>query len=219
MKQSETKHLHEQWFSNKEVFHNQYYKLKDDLLSGISVGDRAFERIGDKIHLKGISVKMNIENEEFRPYVRYMFIVFRDRWNHDHTQPDAANDIWEGTSTSKNLDWLNTNRFEFKMIKYVNVTAYNSGTAAGVNSVTQPIGGTYKIEAGEDYEIFTNPSKYVNFYLKFNKNITYDDNSTNAMRNKWQFGVVPYVNYATNTSSATKVGNMTGVAKLYWKDM
>lgn len=224
MKQSETKHLHLEIVNNATLEHNEYTRLKSNLLDGIVPGTRAFERTGDKIYLKGISLKMYFENQQYRPLVRYKIVIFRNKKDSGGAGilPTGSSTLWEGTSTSKNLDWFNTNVIDFKTVKDIVVRAPNSGSSLALNAYggTSPDGVANVEHLGESYEVITNPSRQVNIWIPFNKNIQFDDNTNQAPNNIWQIGVITYGTHGQTTSgSVYPCGHVTAVAKLYWKDM
>lgn len=218
LKQSETKHVHFEVANNKVIEHNEYTNIRSDILSNIQVGNNAYQRNGDKINLVGMKIKMYFENQQYRPFVNYRLVIFRDKFVSNSSLATGATDLWEGTSTSKNLDWLNTNRFEFKVIKNITVKAVNSGTSLAMGGT---VNGVANIEStGESYEVIGNPSRYVDIWVPFKKTITFNDNGTDAMGNRYQIGIIGYSSYATTTSGATyPLGHVHAVAKLYWKDL
>lgn len=212
---AETKHTHIEFASNQELLHNQWTRIEPDILKYITNGNRTFERIGDKIFLKGIAFRILLEGQQYRPITTYKIIMIRNRREDDEMV--TGTNIFEGTTTTKCLDFIDTNKYEVKFIKTVVVRMPNSGTS-------NPMGGTVhgaanKVLGGEDYEVFGNPQKLLKFYVPFNKTITYRDNAATASDYSWNLGVIAYCNFSTTTNTTTyPVGHISCVAKMYWKD-
>ena len=212
----ETKNYAAQQCQNKTMAHNEFTIVTTNLLY-IGQGDSHHQREGDQIYCRGIKLKFYFENQQYRPFARYKIIVVRNKNNPSSQLATGSTDIWEGNSTSKNLDWFDKNKYEFKVIKNVTVTAPNTGTSLALGGTVDGVAD--KESGGTNYEVVGNPSKYVNIWIPFNSNIQYLDNSTSPSTQQWQLGVIAYSSYGATTAGATyPVGHVTCMSKVFFKD-
>lgn len=213
----ETQHKDSQLCSNLTCLHNQLTMINNDLLD-ITQGDGVSSRMGDRVYIRGIKLKMYIENQQYRPFARYCIVMFRDKVN-PHLNHATGDNLMEGVTTNTNLDFFDFNRYEFKFIKRVNVTMPNAGTS---NALGGTVDGVADAEsAGADDSVYGNPSKYVNIWVPFNYNVLYQDGPTSPVSTQvWQLGVYTYGSFGSTTAGATyPIGHISVVKKLYFKEL
>lgn len=213
----ETQHKDSELCSNLTCEHNEMTMIATDLLD-ITQGDGVSSRMGDRVYIRGVKLKLYFENQQYRPFARYCIVVFRDKV-YPHTGKVTGDSLQEGVSTNKNLDFFDFNRYEFKVIKRVNVTMPNSGSSLALSGT---VDGVANVESGgASYEIFGNPSKYVNIWVPFNYNVLYQDGGSSAVSTQmWQLGVITYGSFGATTSGATyPIGHVSCVKKLYFKEL
>lgn len=217
LNQHETQHKESQLCSNLTVEHNEMTMINTDLLDVVQ-GDGVSSRMGDRIYVRGIKLKIYIENQQYRPFARYCIVIFRDK-AYPHTVHVTGDTLQEGVTTNKNLDFFDYNRYEFKVIKRVNVTMPNAGTSLALGGT---VDGVANLESsGANYTVYGNPSKYVNIWIPFNYNVTYQDGGSSAVATQvWQMGVIAYGSFGATTSGATyPIGHISVVKKLYFKEL
>lgn len=218
LKNCETKVKHMEMCINQRIEHNELTMLDNNLLE-LSQGSGHDKREGDCIYLKGVMLKFYIENQQYRPFARYKIVVFRNKNNPSSAATTGVTYLWEGTTTSKNLDWFDKNKFDFKVIKNVTVSAPNSGTSRALSADAAPNGVAWVEHSGSSYEVIGNPSKYFNIWIPFNSNIMYEDGASLPSTQVWQVGIIGYSSYGSTTSdSVYPTGHVTCVGKLYFKD-
>lgn len=215
LKQCETKHSQFTLGDNVTLEHNQYTLLQHNLCY-LNQGDSHDTRNGDTVYARGLKLKLYIENQQYRPFARYAIVVLRDKQNPNSTITTGTN-LWEGVTTSKNLDFFDFNRYEFKVIKRVNVSAPNSGSSLALGGT---VDGVANVESsGESYEVMGNGSRYVNIWIPLNYHLKYLDGTNQPAQYRWQIGIIAYGSHGATTSGGTyPIGHVTGVGKFYFKD-
>ena len=163
-----------------------------DPMSG--VGDR----IGDEITLKGISIKMMIQNNQRYNNVTYRLMLVRSSKGDTPTRSS----LFRGLSGNKMLDSINYERYSIVAQKMFKITADNSGSngpllnALGVNY------GAYAQDG--DRLIMSPPTKIIRMYIpgaKISKRgvIKYEDLSTSQVK-FFDYNLVLFAYANLNTS-------------------
>lgn len=118
-----------------EIFHNNFTTLTSTLLAtSTGVTDpqttSANNRIGDKINLIGVSLKMMVElNERYSDVSFRLFCVKASK----NDVPTRAT-LFNGLSGNKMLDTVNKERYTIIFQKYFKIKAPNPGNANTVNA-------------------------------------------------------------------------------------
>lgn len=111
-----------------EIFHNNFVSLDSDIMQttqGTSdpVTTNTLCRIGDKIHVKGVSMKLMLELNERYSDVTFRILVIKFAKGDTPTRTTLFN----GISGNKMLDTLNTERYTIIAQKYIQMKAPNNG--------------------------------------------------------------------------------------------
>lgn len=215
-----------------EILHNNYVIITSTPLATIQGTDDAEnntgQRIGDKINLKGMSVKFMVELNERYSDVTFRFMVVRSAKGDTPTRSTLFN----GISGNKMIDTLNREQFTFlytktfKIRSYANVAAMN-GLTSNNQQVTLTGAGDSGIYASNTGYVNTNASsrytKIVKLWIpgtKFSKSgiIQYENDSTQVKFFDYHILLFAYSNYSTN-QDLWYVGRLNdAVVQLYYKD-
>lgn len=183
-----------------EIFHNNFATLNSELLfttQGVAdpANSRANNRIGDKICLKGVTLKMMVElNERYSDVTFRLMVVKCARGD----VPTRAT-LFVGQSGNKMLDTFNHERYSLLYQKWFKLTARNIGTFAVNHGV--PNTGT-SLLGGPGVDSISRATKIVKCWIpgkKFAKNgiIKYDENGTQQKFFDYHVQLYAYSNYST----------------------
>jgi len=233
MNLSETKEVLIEVCTNQSCKHNALTNLSANALSSTQGWKREQEgytpagnigaRIGDTIFVKGFSVALHIEGQQYRPRTHFKLFLVRNRTV--DTTIDSKNQMYEGVNTNIMLDWLDTSKCEIIWSKNFIVTMPNQGTSVTANTGTEglPPGTFDLVSGGETYTLVTNPSWRGKFYVPINKNIRYQENSTIPAFSRYQWVMQAYDNYTMPSSGAYwdayPVGHVSMCTKMKFKDV
>ena len=164
-------------------------------------------RIGDEINLKGISIKMFLENPIDRCNTYYRIMLIRGAKGETFDRGT----LFKGKSANKMLDVLNTERFSIVAQKIVNLKDSNGSTnAIGLTGVPG-------VHAGMD-------TRLVNMWIpgsKFGKggHIQYENGSSTQVKfYDYRICILCYDWYGT-PQDANTVGKVNDlIATMYFKD-
>jgi hypothetical protein len=177
--------------------------------AGDSMAANLGQRIGDQIMLKGVSIKMMLENPVDRSNTHYRIMVIRGAKGETFDR----NSLFKGKSDNKMLDVINNERFTVVAQKIVNLKAAN-GTANSITLVGQP--GT-SVHAGM-------ATRLVSMWIpgsKFGKggNIQYENASSSQVKfYDYRICILCYDWFGT-PQDANTVGKVNDlISTLYFKD-
>lgn len=221
-KNLETKHAVFTSSDGIEIGHNNFTSLESNLLSttqGTSDPDTsaANNRIGDKINLRGVGIKMMLELNERYSDVTFRIMVVRSSRG---DVPTRAN-LFVGQSGNKMLDKFNSERYTMLYQKYVKIRAPNSGTV-GPSGAGGPGSGIYYQNTSNE-QVLSRATRIVKFFIpgkKFARSqvIVYDNGGSSPKFFDYHFLVYAYSNYSTS-QDVYYVGRINDYIKtLYYKD-
>lgn len=167
-------------------------------------------RIGDKITLRGMTIRGQLENALNRSKVYFRLMLVKCPRG---VSPTLANNLFKQCSNNKMIDMVNTERYTILWQKTFNVqTANNAPT--GVSATGVPTGGTPAGVGSRIFKAWIPGSKFAN-----NGNITYEDgSSTNAKFFDYRLVIVTYDWYGT-PQDVNNVGVLNELyTKIYFKD-
>lgn len=207
-----------------EITHNSFKYISNSLLQ-TTQGDGDEEnavgqRVGDKIHLKGISIKGMLELNERYTDVTFRLIVVKSAKGDIPT----ITTLWQGASGNKMLDSIDNERYTVLFSKYYKIKAPNTGTNSQNINVGLGSGTLYTHDAlGDDYSTQSRATRLFKVWIpgyKFgNKGyITYENNSTQPKFFDYHCMVYAYSNYTT-LEGIWNVGRINDAyTKIYYKD-
>lgn len=215
LKNSETKVKQFSVAQNTTLEHNELTVLNTNMLT-IGQGSGDEERDGQEVYCRGIKLKFHFENQQYYPIARYDIKLIRNRVS-PNSAMNTGDNIWEGISTSKQLDWVDKESWIVRHLKTVIVKQSASGSSRPLGDTVPGVADVDHL--GSDYEVIGNAQRYVNIWIPFNRRVRYRDATSDPMDGKWNLCVLAYGPYGATTSSAVwPIGHCTGVAKLYFKD-
>lgn len=185
-----------------EIAHNNFVECDGNLVKttqGTSSGEATDtgNRIGDKIWIKGVAIKMMVELNERYSDVTFRLLVLRCGRNDTPTRATLFN----GLSGNKMLDTLNTERYSVIYQKYFKLKAPNNGrtVASGSGGAPQPSGFSDQSLA---YETFSRTTKIIKAWIPGNKIVkggvlTYEDGTENPKFYDYKVVLYAYSNYTT----------------------
>lgn len=199
-----------------EMFHNTII-VRNSLLLKTDAGLLDPEslnyanRIGDKITLKGLSIKVMFELNERYSQAQYRIFVVKSAKGDVPTNTTLFN----GISQNKMIDTLNTERFTILASKLFSIKQSSTGlNASGI----QEIGSGF----ASGTALISRATKIVKLWVPANKLIkgnvlTYENGSTQPKFYDYHLIYYAYSNYSTTTSFY--VGRVNDeVIQLYYKD-
>lgn len=217
----------------QEIAHNSYISLADNLVkttqgSSNPENINAFNRTGDQITLKGVSIKFMVELNERYADVTFRLLVIKCARGDN---PVASGNLFNGLSPNKMLDTLNTDRYTIIGQKYFKLTSRNMGTEQPVNndSILDSSGVTTQ-ETSPGWWSHSRATKIVKLWIpgtKFTRSgvIQYEDHSVNPKFFDYRCVLYAYSNYSTADVGSIEaplgwnVARLNDVVKvMYYKD-
>lgn len=133
-KMIETKQGNQTCTDGIEIFHNNFVTLNSTLLFTTNGANdptlnSSDNRIGDKINLKGVKIKMMVELNERYSDVTFRLLIIKAAKGDVPTRATLFN----GLSGNKMIDTLNTERYTIIHKEYFKIKAPNPGNANTVN--------------------------------------------------------------------------------------
>lgn len=203
--------------TNIPLPHNNIVILKTDVLAssqGTADNMNGYpQRIGDMISLKGIKIRLFIQNQAERPRVHYRFMLVKAAKGDAPTRDT----LFKGITGNKMIDQYNTERFTMLAQKVVNVTAVGNGAWTTVN-----LSGVPRTENGST-NIGGVGTKIVDMWIpgaKVRKNcqIQYENNGSQPKFHSYYLVAMAYDWFGT-PQDVNNVGAVSeGFSKIYFKD-
>ena len=230
-KRAETKICYHEVCSNKEVLHNTGDNLYNDVLAiprgsngEAEVGATQGTRVGKKVYIKGIKVSMMLESQQYRPQVTYWIYLVKSKRN---TTTIGYTDMFEGISSTTPCDYIDQDKVNVLYCKKVTLRMPNTGTSVAMSQDASGVainGTAYRIQSGEDYELFTNPKKCMKFYIPINKTIEFiqegELEDTTQPWCRYQWFITAYDTFTTKTGSNNwPTGHITMSQKILFTDV
>lgn len=212
-----------QWASpaNVQLAHNAVYVVQNSTGGDLNpirctqgTGDPmsalSGNRIGDKITLRGVTVRGQIETALNRAKVYFKIMVIKCPRG---VSPTLANNLFKQCSNNKMIDMLNTEKFTILWSKQYTVTTSNNAPT-GVSGTGVPSGGTPSGIGTRIFKAWIPGSKFAK-----NGTIVYEDgSSTNAKFFDYRVVIVTYDWYGT-PQDVNNVGVLNEMyTKMYFKD-
>lgn len=201
--------------NNKVLYHNGVNVLTTNLFA-TSQGTSHEQRIGDRIFAKAFALKMYFENQQYRDNVQYLVLIIRNK-NMSGQDIVIGEDIWEGVSTTKCLDWIDTNKYDVMFAKRVWVKHDSTPGTANIMG-TGGLDGQTGLNP-DSVEYIGQGKRLVKFYIPIRKLMKYNDGSTRPSTMSYSLCVVPYISYTAQTGGTVyPAGHVSWVGKFYFKD-
>lgn len=200
---------------NQVLQHNELYVIENNIFATV-VGTGDNQRIGSKIFAKYIKFKMHFENQQYRPVASYLILVLRNK-NNPSANISTGDNIFKGVTTSKNLDYIDYDKFQVLYSKRLMVRDGNQGGAAAMGTSWNPgIDGVSG--SSTDPRGYVNVQRYYNFKIRMNKTLEYLTGNTPEYQN-YHLAIIPYANYSATTSGDIyPVGHVSCVSEFVFKD-
>lgn len=216
---------------NIEIPHNNFIVISNSPLATIQ-GDAdedntIGQRIGDKITLKGLSVKFMAELNERYSDVTFRFFVVRSAKGDTPTRATLFN----GVSGNKMIDTLNRERYTilhsqtFKIKSYANVAAMTGTVSMNTQLTEAGVGasGIYSANGNENNNALSRYTKIVKLWIpgyKFSKSsiIQYENDSQQPKFFDYHILLYAYSNYSTNQDIWNVARLNDAVVQIYYKD-
>jgi len=181
-----------------EIAHNNLLNLTNELLftsQGVTdpANSRANNRIGDKITLKGVHLRMMVELNERYSDVTFRLMVVRSARGDTPTRAT----LFVGQSGNKMLDSFNHERYSLLYQKWFKITAPNQGTIGSGGP-----SGLYNAQAGGSDVVLSRATRIIKAWIpgkKFAKGgiIKYDENGSQQKFFDYHVQLYAYSNYST----------------------
>lgn len=202
---------------NIALAHNNIYSLTNSLLfTNYGTNDpmaATGQRVGDRITLRGISIKLLVQNQAERPKVYYRIMVIKSAKGDSPTRAT----LFKGLSGNKMIDQLNTERYDIIAAKVINVVAEGNAAWSTTN-----IAGVPRTENGAT-QIGGIGTKIVSMWIpgrKLAKDgvVIYENESTQPKFFDYHLIVLAYDWYGT-PQDVNNVGAVSdGWVKQYYQD-
>lgn len=203
--------------TNIALAHNNIYSLTNTLLfTNYGTNDpmaSTGQRIGDKISLRGVGIKLMLQNQAERPRVFYRIMLIKSAKGDAPTRAT----LFKGMVGNKMLDQINTERYTIVASKSVNVTAVGAMAWTTTN-----IQGVPRTENGGT-AIGGVATKIVSMWVpgrKLSKNgvIIYENESTQPKFFDYHLIILAYDWFGT-PQDVNNVGAVSdGWIKMYYQD-
>jgi len=177
-----------------EIFHNNFVNLNSNVLF-TSQGtfdpevSQTLNRVGDKITVRGLSIKLMLELNERYSDVTFRLMMIKSARGDTPTRAT----MFKGQSGNKMLDTFNNERYTVIAQQWVKLTARNIGTTSLVNA---------EGVAGAAASVISRATKIVKMWIpgsKFARNgvIQYSNGGGQQKFFDYNFMVYAYSNYST----------------------
>lgn len=201
-----------------EILHNNFVVMTNAPLHTIQGdGDQdggQGQRIGDKINLKGLSIRFMTELNERYSDVSFRFLFVKSAKGDTPTRATLFN----GVSGNKMLDTLNRERYTILKDKWFKIKAANLSTTGGSQATSSGINAAY----GSSVSL-TRATKIQKIWIPGDKVVKsgilqYEDNSTQVKFFDYHCLLYAYSNYSCN-QDLYNVGRLNDlVVQMYYKD-
>jgi len=208
-----------------EIAHNNFITLNNKLLKttqGVQdpQTNNVLCRIGDKINLRGVSIKMMVELNERYSDVTFRLLVVKCARGDTPTRST----LFSGISANKMIDTLETERYSVIAQKWFKITARNVGS----NGPVMPEGlygpnGVVQVNNAGGSEVLSRATKIVKLWIpgaKFgNKGVLqYENGGEDVKFFDYHVLLYAYSNYSCN-QDVWNVGRLNDyVQVMYFKD-
>lgn len=207
-----------------EILHNNFVTLDDNpLFTSQGVTDpengKSNNRIGDKINLRGFSMKMMVELNERFSDVTFRLMVVRSARGDTPTRASLFN----GVSGNKMLDTFNRERFSILYSKTFKMKAPNTSTTGGLFTTPLPPTNLGINQANDANTYMSRATRIVKMWIpgrKFSRSgvIQYENGGPNPKFFDYHVLLYAYSNYSTSQDiyAVARVNDI--VTQLYFKD-
>jgi len=214
-----------------QIAHNNFITLTNNLLNtGIGpndIEDTIGQRIGDKINLRGVSLKFMLELNERYSDVTFRILVVKCA----HGDIPTRASLFNGESGNKMMDSLNREKYTIISQKFVKIRAPNMGVtdSTGNNINVEPVpgdpSGIYVASAAGDrgYNYISRATRMVRMWIpgrKFYRSgvVTYENGTASPKFFDFHVVCYAYSNYSTD-QDVWNVGRVNEfLSKMYYKD-
>ena len=205
-----------------EISHNNFVVMTNTPLQTIQGdGDQDAgqgQRIGDKINLKGLSIRFMTELNERYSDCSFRFLFVKSAKGDTPT----ITTLFNGVSGNKMLDTLNRERFTILKDQWFKIKAPNNSTFAGRYTLSGSDSGiNYRDDPKEQ---LSRATKIMKIWIPGNKIvksgvIQYEDNSTQIKFFDYHCLLFAYSNFSTSSAGGWYVGRLNDlVIQMYYKD-
>lgn len=200
-----------------EILHNNFIVMSNSPLATengtMDIESGTGQRIGDKINLKGVSIRWMTELNERYSDVSFRFLFVRSAKGDVPTRATLFNSI----SGNKMLDTLNRERYTILKDKWYKIKAPNSATVAGLYATGSGINnqsGSFALSrATKISKIWIDGSKITKTGV-----LQYEDSSTQLKFYDYHCLLYAYSNYQTS-QDLYNVGRLNDIViQMYYKD-
>jgi len=165
------------------------WAVQHNMLS-TTIGSADGQRIGNKLYAKNLNVRLWLSNKLDRPNVMYRIMVVRGNKNNMAYGPypmvtgsalQGLPYFWDADGSRKNNILRDVNRAKYHVV---------------YEKLVQPFGGDYSLESSASNK---EHSRLINFNIKLNKTITYDENDATYPEgdNVYSMIIIPYDAYGS----------------------
>jgi len=210
----------------QQIAHNSYISLADNLVRCTTGDDNpnntnTQNRIGDQVTLRGVSIKFMVELNERYSDVTFRLMVIKSSRDDN---PVASGQLWNGASTNKMLDTVNTDRYTIMYQKWFKMTARNAGSwGQGVPQLPQAPAGL--VDADENPTL-SRATKIVKCWIpgtKFTRSgvMQFQNGGERPKFFDYRCVLYAYSNYSTHSGvGAYNVARLNDVVRVaYYKDV
>jgi len=219
-------------FDGTQIPHNNFVTLSGNLLATKNGtqdnSDGLGNRIGDKINLKGVSIKFMCELNERYSDVTFRMMVVRSAKD----DPPTRFTMFNGVSGNKMIDTLNRERYTFLFTKTFKIksnapTAAMDGTTSNNDEITLAgVGGSgiYNANGSANPAASSRYTKIIKTWIpgtKFSRSgvIQYEaDGSQQVKFFDYHLVLYAYSNYSTNQDVWNVARLNDAVIQMYYKD-
>lgn len=205
-----------------EISHNNFVVMTNTPLQTIQGdGDQDAsqgQRIGDKINLKGLSIRFMTELNERYSDCSFRFLFVKSAKGDTPT----LTTLFNGISGNKMLDTLNRERYTILKDQWFKIKAPNNSTFAGRYTLSGSDSGVnYRDDPKEQ---LSRATKITKIWIPGNKIvksgvIQYEDNSTQIKFFDYHCLLFAYSNFSTSSAGGWYVGRLNDfVIQMYYKD-
>ena len=206
-----------------EVGHNSFISLDTQMLHTTQgtqdpSATQGFNRIGDEITLKGVSIKMMLElNERYSDVTYRLFLVKSARGDN----PNTSGLFWNNLSANRMLDTVNTERYTILFQKTGKIKSGNFGGQT-VSGGALSGGGLFDV-GGTNVNLYTRQTKIEKIYIPASKwgfsRIRYDSSGVVQKFFDYYFVIYAYSNFSTSDLLGFNVLRVNDyVRQMYYTD-
>jgi len=222
-RRAETKSMYQEYADNKTLKHNWVENITNNAFNARINSDAegtqaAVSIIGRKCFIKGLAIKIIIENQQYRSIMHYTLMLVRNKINPD-TSITLKDHMYEGHTDQIPTDYLDTSKVQVMFRKSFKVEQTSMPSTDNAMDASVADGDADGVAEGT-MNLIANANYIRSFYIPINKQFHYRDDNLPMPSQRYQWVIMPYCNNSTTTGgSVYPTGHIWMCQKTFYTDV